>query len=39
MTHKPYEHVQIPAEGEAIKLNPDKSIDVPDCSYHSLYRG
>ncbi len=28
--HKPYEHVQIPAEGEAITLNPDKSLDVPD---------
>lgn len=30
MAHKPYEHVQIPAEGDGIKLNPDKSIDVPD---------
>ncbi len=30
MAHKPYEHVQVPAEGEAIKLNPDKSLDVPD---------
>ena len=28
--HKPYEHVQVPAEGEAITLNPDKSLDVPD---------
>ena len=30
MAHKPYEHVQVPAEGEGIKLNPDKSIEVPD---------
>ena len=30
MAHKPYEHIQVPAEGEAIKLNPDKSIEVPD---------
>ena len=30
MQHKPYEHVQVPAEGEAIMLNPDKSLDVPD---------
>ena len=30
MAHKSYEHVQIPAEGESIKLNPDKSLDVPD---------
>ena len=30
MVHKPYEHVQVPAEGESIKLNPDKSLDVPD---------
>ncbi len=30
MAHKPYEHVQIPAQGEAIKLNPDKTLDVPD---------
>ena len=30
MAHKPYEHVQVPAEGESIKLNPDKSLDVPD---------
>ncbi len=30
MAHKPYEHVQIPAEGEAIMLNQDKSIDVSD---------
>ncbi len=30
MARKPYEHVQVPAEGEAIKLNPDKTLDVPD---------
>ena len=30
MAHEPYEHVQIPAEGEAIKLNPDKTLDIPD---------
>ena len=30
MVRKPYEHVQVPAEGESIKLNPDKSLDVPD---------
>ena len=30
MAHKPYEHIQVPAEGEVIKLNPDKSIEVPD---------
>ena len=30
MKHKPYEHVQVPAQGEAISLNPDKSLDVPD---------
>ena len=30
MQHKPYEHVQVPAQGEPISLNPDKSLDVPD---------
>ncbi len=30
MAHKPYEHVQIPAEGEQITLNSDKTIEVPD---------
>ncbi len=30
MAHQPYEHVNVPAEGEAIKLNQDKSLDVPD---------
>ena len=30
MVHQPYEHVQIPAEGEAITINPDKSLDVPN---------
>ncbi|MCY4641726.1 MAG: NADP-dependent isocitrate dehydrogenase [Gammaproteobacteria bacterium] len=30
MEHKPYEHVQVPAQGEVITLNPDKSLNVPD---------
>jgi isocitrate dehydrogenase len=30
MARKPYEHVQVPAQGKAIKLNPDKTLDVPD---------
>lgn len=30
MKHKLYEHVQVPAEGEGIRLNQDKTLDVPD---------
>ncbi len=30
MKHRAYEHVQVPVEGEAVKLNQDKTLGVPD---------
>ena len=30
MANQPYQHVQIPADGEAIQLNKDGTLNVPD---------
>ena len=30
MANKPYQHVQIPADGEAIKLNSDGTLNIPN---------
>ncbi len=30
MAHQPYEHVQVPAKGERIRLNADNTLQVPD---------
>lgn len=39
MANQPYEHVQVPAEGEAIRLNQDKTLDVPDVSVIPFIEG